>query len=188
MLFNWYLIMCQGFFSSVVMNGVARSYKIGLFLLLWIYIFRTGASHPPFTHPDALLQCKKRLGQVVRRKRTPKQWMDFGWCTSERQRRAYTKTLGTGQNVFSPVLLILWGSWENAPYCSIPKCVVPAPPRNNKKESPLPEWDLQGSPVAVYRPCVQGGAEEYSLQVAGKKRTGMRMTSTKNPTKVVITT
>lgn len=49
MLFNWYLIMCQGFFSNVVMNGVARSYKIGLFLLLWIYILEQ-VHHIPHLH------------------------------------------------------------------------------------------------------------------------------------------
>lgn len=75
MLFNWYLILCQGFFSNTVMNWVASSYKIGLFLLLQIYIFTKGASHPPFIHPVALLQCKKHLDQVVPSKWIPGQWM-----------------------------------------------------------------------------------------------------------------
>lgn len=56
------------------------------------------------------------------------------------------------------------------------------------QESPLPEWDLQISTMAVYRPCVKEEVVAYFLYVAGKKRMGMRMTSIKNPVKVGITT
>lgn len=74
------------------------------------------------------------------------------------------------------------------PYCSAPTCGVHALLRKNKNESPLPEWNLQKSTLAVYRAHVQGAVEEYSLYVAGNKRADTRMTSTDNPIKVVITT
>lgn len=72
MLFNWYLIIYQGFFSTTIMKWIARSYKIGLFQ---IYSFTKGGSHPLFVHPDALLQCKKQLDEVILSKWTLRQWM-----------------------------------------------------------------------------------------------------------------
>lgn len=116
----WYLVVCKKIFSNAVMNWIARSYKIRLFLHLQIYIFTTGASPTPHPHLYivALLHCKRSLAQIVPSEWTPRQWMLSGvrWTLE----KCIHKDPWDSKRYFSPLCLILWAGWGDAPTVLFP--------------------------------------------------------------------